>query len=421
MLFNPPVFSWMGQHYDLNPALGLPILSAVLNRAGHPCEVVDLEARGRSPTDLADAFKGQRDRWPDWVGFTALTASARGAQESIAALRAVGFDRPIVVGGVHATLDPDSALDWGADLVVTGECEGNIVELLEGNARGIHAGKPLPMADIPAPDWAHHTPQPTLYGSNLPFLGKPEVITMFSRGCPHRCIMCGNPVFGKQRKRFRPVANILAELSDLKARGAHALFVYDDELIGTRHPVGWWDSLTDGMAPLGLLWKTQARCDPRYVTRPLLDAGYRAGLRILMWGVESFSQPVLTAMKKDTTPEGIWQSLRTCKEAGIENFVLTMIGNYRETEEDLALTARELGRGYREGLIDYRQTSVVTALPNTEFWDIQKREGWWVQPPEVGSQMNTAYLSTPWLSAERIDYWRRKFDEMCPVGAGRPA
>src|SRR5512146_1186915 len=77
-LFNPPVGYYQGHGYRMNPPLGLPILSAVLRQAGHECEVVDLEALGYTPRRLQEAWERQRDRWPDVVGFTALTASARG-------------------------------------------------------------------------------------------------------------------------------------------------------------------------------------------------------------------------------------------------------------------------------------------------------------------------------------------------------
>jgi radical SAM superfamily enzyme YgiQ (UPF0313 family) len=99
-----------------------------------------------------------------------------------------------------------------------------------------------------------------------------------------------------------------------------------------------------------------------------------------------------------------------------------MVGSPEETDDDLAETARCLARAYHEGLIDYRQTSVVTALPGTELWERQLREGWWHQPPEEGAQMAQIYQPTPWLSAARIAYWRRKLDEVCPAtSAGRIA
>jgi radical SAM superfamily enzyme YgiQ (UPF0313 family) len=142
---------------------------------------------------------------------------------------------------------------------------------------------------------------------------------------------------------------------------------------------------------------------------------YRAGCRVVMWGVESFSQAVLDANQKGTSTEDIWHSLRTARAAGIQNWVFSMVGMYGETDADAALTAEGLKKGYEEGLIDYRQTTVTTVMPGTELHRKAVAEGWYVPAPECGPQMQSAYTSTPWLSAERIAYWQRRYAEVCPV------
>lgn len=415
MLFNPSSFWYTGQTYRINPALGLPILAAVLNNAGHHCEVTDLEALQVAPDRLRQAFAAQKDRWPDVVGVTALTASSRGAQDTITAVREAGFTGSVLVGGVHVTLRPDDALSWGADTVVTGECEGNIVSIVESGTRGIVAGVSLPIDQIPAPAWRVHNPAPNSYGGNLPWLNKPELITMWSRGCPWKCVMCGNAVFGQQRTRYRPPVQIEAELRGLKAYGARSLFVYDDEMVGLPLPTGWAQELADRIEPLHLTWKTQGRCSHKHVTLDLLQTLYRAGCRVIMWGVESFSQPVLNAMRKGTLVEDIWHTLRLAKQAGIKNFIFTMIGSYKEGDDDLAVTAESLSKAYGEGLIDYRQTTIVTAMLGTELAAIQKREGWYVAPPECGPQAAQIYHDTPWLSGQRMLHWLREFERVCPV------
>jgi radical SAM superfamily enzyme YgiQ (UPF0313 family) len=257
---------------------------------------------------------------------------------------------------------------------------------------------------------------------NFPKVGHPEGITMWSRGCPWHCIFCGNTIFRHRPTHYRPPANVESELRNLRQLGLNALFVYDDELVGGPMPHGWMTEVADRIAPLGFAWKAQGRCSRKHITRELLEDMKRAGCKVVMWGVESFSPDVLRAIGKGTFPSDIWHTLRLAKECGLQNWLFTMIGNYQERESDLALTSECLRTAYLEGLVDYRQTTVVTALPGTELWDIQKREGWWTAPPESGPAMHQVYQSTPWLSAERIAYWMRRFDEVCPVGAaGRMA
>ena len=210
-------------------------------------------------------------------------------------------------------------------------------------------------------------------------------------------------------------------MEDLKRRGCENIFVYDDELIGTKMPAGWMADIADRIGSLGLRWVTQGRCSKKYITLDLLKDAKRAGCRAVFWGVESFSQPVLDAMHKHITEEDIWHTLRLTKEAGLENGVFTMIGNYKETEKDLAYSRDALKKAYDEGLLDYRQTTVCTAMPDTELAEIYQKLGCYVVPPTYGAQMQNIYGVTPWLSKEQIAYWYDQFAQTGPLGTmGEP-
>ena len=250
-LFNPPSFHYEEVQFKMLPTLGLPILAAVLNKAGHHTEVVDLEAKGVRPRQLREAFSRQLGRWPDVVGFTGLNGAARGIRECIAELRAAGFTGRIIAGGAYATLNPQAVSDWGADLVVTGEAEGNITELLELGATGIQAGKAAPIEDIPAPAWDYFTPDLASYYGNMAMLRPNPGITMWTRGCPYQCVFCSNLIFNHRPTRYRPPANIEAEMKDLHKRGVRRVYVYDDELVGTKMPDGWMSDVADRVGPMG--------------------------------------------------------------------------------------------------------------------------------------------------------------------------
>lgn len=398
------------------PTLGAPTLTAVINNAGHYAETVDLEALQITSDALTKSLLQQRESWPDVFGITVLSVAAQGAKETVQAIRAAGFDGRVIIGGVHATLAPQECLDWGADLVVIGECEGNIVELLESGATGIHAGAQMPIEDIPAPDWDHFSPAPRTYTGNTGILHPNPGVSMWTRGCPYSCIFCSNLVFSPQATRYRPPANIEAEMKELKRHGCERIFIYDDELVGTKLPDGWMQDVADRIAPLEFIWITQGRCSEKYITPELMRDVKRAGCKAIFWGIESFSPKVLRAIKKHTSPEDIWHTLRVAKDAGIENGAFTMIGNYQETTEDLDITVSELGKAFNQGLIDYRQTTFCTAMPGTEYKRIQEREGWYIPEPNSGRQTHIIHNTTPWLNAQEINYYMNKFAEVCPVG-----
>jgi len=415
-LFNPPNFYYSGLYYRMMPPLGLPIISTMLEKAGHHVEIADLEALQVTPDMLKEAFTKQAGSWPDVIGFTSLTVSARGTKECIKALRAAGFNNRIIVGGSHPSLAPEEAATWGADLVVTGECEGNVVELFEGQQCGIVAGKQVPIEDVPIPSWNNHSPKVNSYWGNTALVRPNPGITMWTRGCPFSCIFCANLIFKGQATRYRPPVNIEAELKDLKRHGCKKLYVYDDELVGSRMPEGWMKEVADRIEPLGFEWVTQGRCSKRFVTPELMADVKRAGCRTIFWGIESFSEKVLKSVKKRATTEDFWHTLRVSRAAGIENGVFTMIGNYQETEEDLAITRDALAKGYKEGIIQYRQTTYCDAMEGTEYAEIQRREGWYHKWTEDDKQQMNNFHGTPTLPADRFEYWMNEFRLACPVG-----
>lgn len=413
-LYNPPVHHYAGYHYNSLPIYGLAVLACVLNDAGHDTTVYDLEASKSTPRMLID----KSYPYIDVIGFTCLTVAAPSVKNQIASLRFGDYNGRIVVGGVHPTVRPEEVLAWGADLVVTGECEGNIVELLEGGAAGIHKGEPMPIEDIPLPDWDNYYPDITTYRGNHEYLRPNPGVSMWTRGCPYSCIYCANQVFYKQPTRYRPPINITDEMLQLWSRGINNVYVYDDELIGTKLPDGWMAEIADRIGDLEFNWMTQARCSWKHISLELLQNMKRAGCSLIMWGVESFSQNVLDAIEKHTTPDDIWYSLEMAKEAGIKNGVFTMIGNYKESEEDLQITANALKKAYDKGLIDYRQTFVTHTLPGTELERVSKEEGWY-EPAKLGGvrQKRVPDNGTPWLSPQEITEWLQVYKQVCPAPA----
>lgn len=412
LLYNPPIQYYTGRRFAMLPVLGIAILAAVLNEAGHEARVEDLDTGTMKPEQLGLIFRNMIDP-PDVVGFTCLSAAARGTKECIAAIRKAGYTGTIVVGGIHPTVRPVEAYEWGADLVVTGECEGNIVELLEGGYVGIHEGKRMPIDEIPSPDWDNYTP-----GINYPgqykILENNTTVAMWSRGCPYGCIFCGDLIFNKQKTRYRSPEIIEREMRDIRDRGVKNVYVYDDEIIGIPQPDGWMREIADRIEPLKMKWIAQGRCSKKYATREQFEDMYRAGCRLISWGVESFSEQVQRNMKKNLTQDDIWHTLKLSHEAGIENNVYTIIGSYKETEKDLAITAKALQKGAEMGVIDYHQTFLCKSMPGTELEAIAEKENWniandlfvgWTTVPEEG---------TPWLTKDEILKWKSIISAACP-------
>ena len=230
-LYNPPTHYYTRRELSPLPVLSLAILAGVLNEAGHTAQVIDMDATNMRP-EYFDKISSAM--MPDVIGFTCTTIGVRGVIDCIKTLWDAGYTNRIVVGGIHPTVRPDEVLSWGADLVVTGECEGNIVDLLESDVTGIHAGEKMYIDDIPSPDWDNYYPDITSYKGQYRSLAPRASVAMWTRGCPYKCIYCANLIFNGQPIRHRQPAVIAEEMVDIKRRGIDNVFTYDDELRDSR-------------------------------------------------------------------------------------------------------------------------------------------------------------------------------------------
>ena len=96
---------------------GLSILKQVLERQGHRVEAYDEQITPFTPALVAGA---------DLVGVSIQTCNAIQGFRIADSVRALGL--PVVLGGAHATLNPDESLGH-ADYVVRGEGEHTLREL----------------------------------------------------------------------------------------------------------------------------------------------------------------------------------------------------------------------------------------------------------------------------------------------------
>jgi radical SAM superfamily enzyme YgiQ (UPF0313 family) len=144
---------------------------------------------------------------PDLVGVTAFTAQAPRAYRVAAEFRSRGV--PVVMGGIHATMCPDEALER-VDAVVMGEAEGIWVQVLEDARRGslnrVYTGARLGMDQVPQ---ARHDLLPTGY-----LLGSIQT----TRGCPLNCTFCSVTAFNGGRFRHRPIGAVVEELESIRDR-----------------------------------------------------------------------------------------------------------------------------------------------------------------------------------------------------------
>ena len=137
---------------------------------------------------------------PDLVGITAFTSQACRAYEVATHFRRLGV--PVVMGGIHATMCLDEAIER-VDSVVTGEAEGIWPQVLEDARQGFlkrrYDGGISDISDIPA---ARHDLLATGYAFGA---------IQTTRGCPLNCSFCSVTAFNGARYRMRSIGDVVRE------------------------------------------------------------------------------------------------------------------------------------------------------------------------------------------------------------------
>lgn len=187
------------------------------------------------------------DEPTDLVAITIEIYKARRAYEIAAEYRARGV--PVIVGGFHPTLAPEEAAEH-ADSIFVGDAESRWAEVVEDARAG--RLKPRYEARGGVPQAGGVLPRRDL------FKGKgylPIHLIQYGRGCRFACDYCAISVFFDRTQYVRPIADVLAELRELKGK---VVFFVDDNFISSHAHA---KELLRAIIPLKLRWISQASID----------------------------------------------------------------------------------------------------------------------------------------------------------------
>ncbi len=303
--------------------VGLPLaclyLGTVLEQAGYRVEILDERISNTFSKDVARSIRSER---PVLVGISSMTGmQIRGGLEAARAVRKVAPDLPLVWGGVHPTLCPDSTLrDDLVDFVVLGEGEITLIELADAlrSEQDVSAVPGLgfkkngqlcystsrPMIEdldvIPRPNYDLIPMQH--YFTTAPSTSERQLQIVTSRGCPFDCEFCYNLKFNERRFRYFSTERTVADIVHLVEKfNIRAIFVEDDYFFGNPRRV---EAICDLLIEkdLGLLLQVPCRIDYLYrQSDEMIEKLYRAGFKELWIGVESGSPDRLKEILKRTT------------------------------------------------------------------------------------------------------------------------
>ncbi len=439
LLIQPPIYiseyTARGSAHTLSilPPMGLAYIAAYLEKNGHSCEIMDGMA---APFNLDDLII--KSSLFDVIGITAVSTFAKRVNEIIDVLKFSNVRAPVVIGGPHATVLPESCLEHGADYVVIGEGEITMLELVNA----LTAGSPVDevngiaflrdkkfhrtparktienLDDIPLPA-RELLPMGKYRSSEARSKKQPSHSLFTSRGCTGKCSFCNKMIFGS-KVRYYSVDRIVEEFFLLRDMyGAQDVAVWDDNFLADRevaHAV--CDSLIK--RKFNRSWSIEARIDT--VDRDILHHAKEAGCDFIAYGIESGSQKVLDAMNKGITLEEIRQVIKMTKEVGINIRGYFMMGMPNESLEDMDKTisfARELNIEVASftlfvplpGTLDYRRAFAVGSFDDPDYYlhDVYPEFNFPSAPLYVPAGMTSAELMAKHKSAYNKYYFRLSF------------
>jgi len=421
LLVNPPFYRLLQSHYNAN-SLGIAYVASYLNVHGHDSWLYNADfLNTKIFLNQKDLFKGFADYrkffqddnneiWeeiidkiisfePEWVGYTSYTANISAIDIISKKLKSLRPAVKQVIGGVHATLDPEILNKLPSiDYSIQREGEHAMLDLVDGKdpksiSGVVHRGPSglinnwdadvIPdIDDLPLPE------RDKFWGLTEEEKLMVDVSYICSiRGCPYRCNYCASPAHWKRDKtQYRSPQSLLSEMHHLKenywdrkkefdysasanVKSKSELIIEDNSTvyfvddIFTVHKERIKEILKGIINDnLGMKWKCEARTD--HLDEEICQLMAKAGCVRVKIGFESGSDRILKMIQKDETIEDMRKGAKLLKDAGVPFTAYFMIGFPEETDDDVKQTIKFA----KEIDADYYSLSILAPYYGTKMY-----------------------------------------------------
>jgi radical SAM superfamily enzyme YgiQ (UPF0313 family) len=337
------------------PPLGLLYLSAYLKRAGFAVEVFDSTFAERAA--LRTRFAAEPG---GVVGIYTNLMTRRSVLEVVRDARRHRWT--VVLGGPESANYVVEYLGAGADVIVIGEGEQTLVDVLRElprrGPRRLHdvagvafhdedgalvrtpeRGKVPDLDSLPWPDREaiDHAPYLDAWKTHH---GASSINLITARGCPYRCNWCSHTVYGFTHRRRSP-ARVADELQWIVERYAPDQVWYADDVFTISHP--WLANYHAELKRRGIHrpFETITRAD-RLQTGTAATQLRELGCYRIWIGSESGSQRILDAMQRGVSVAQVRRACALAQAQGIEVGMFLMWGYEGEELEDIAATVEHV-------------------------------------------------------------------------------
>jgi anaerobic magnesium-protoporphyrin IX monomethyl ester cyclase len=361
--------------------LGILYLCSHLREQGFDVEVFDTTFSRRDAL-----FRHLQSEKPTVLGIYANLMTRGNAVEIIRVGREAGWH--VIVGGPEPGAYAQEFLDAGAELVVFGEGESTMQELLtafrDGGGKssdqwkskiagtaylddqgGFHQNPPrAQIADLDAQPWparqaidlhryvetwrTHHQQ------------GSVNFIT--ARGCPYKCRWCSHQVYGQTHRRRNPV-KVVDELEWLLAEYTPDIAWVSDDVFTINHD--WIRKYAAEMRrrSLHIPFECISRADR--LNEEMLDLLAELGCFRVWIGSESGSQRLLDSMDRGVKVEQVQQAVEMSRARNIQSGMFLMWGYEGEKMDDIEATIRHVSKAQPDVFF----TTVSYPIKGTPYYE----------------------------------------------------
>jgi anaerobic magnesium-protoporphyrin IX monomethyl ester cyclase len=418
------------------PPYGTILAAAIMREIGYEVDLFDT-----SLVETTSEIKSKLDNFqPDYLVIfddnfnylskMCLTVMREACFELIKLGKAA--DCKIIVNSADATDHFGKYLKVGADIILLGEAEQTLQDILKNDLKDLDKFKGIaflkekeitsiqsknssPALDAyPTPAWdlIQLSDYERIWKKSQGYFSLNIATT---RGCPFKCNWCAKPIYGN-RYNSRSPQKVADELSILVKKGATHFWICDD-IFGLKP--GWVKEFKEIVQArkLAIKLKIQSRADLLLKEDTIQDL-IEAGLDEVWIGAESGSQKILNAMDKGITIEEIEKSTQLLQRKGVKVAFFLQYGYLGEQWEDIQKTLLMV----KKLIPDDIGISISYPLPGTGFYErvkaqFEKKRNW--ENSDDLSMMYKATYSTVFYrqlyeythrfyqKEKTIRYWRK--------------
>ena len=416
---------------------GVRMLADYLRRRGHHALEVyfkDWKNNGLiwpSAEEIASLVSCLRHYRVDVVGFSLRASAYLKVFSMLARQVRRELQVPLLVGGIHPTVDPESVIEL-CDYVVRGEAEDPVADLLDRLASGqpvddlanvwSRSGgvvqrndlRPLrqDLEQVSVRDFLHPDKvviDGTRVSTRDPMLEDTMYLILTSRGCPYACSFCFNSTIHQLYRgkgpywRLRPVEDVIDELRKARRVFRRLRRVrFDDEVFPLQDD--WLDRfITLYERDVGLPF--ECLLEPRAFKKEQIRRLVRAGLDVVYMGIQANDRVSRELYDRESNNQQILETARYCRSLGIDTRFHLMIDDPYTTDADRQQLFDLLNcfpRPYRLYMFS------MTVMPGTELAHRLLAEGH-ISLDEVEGQATKTFeqyrMSLDWQRPPNERFW----------------